>query len=432
MRPRAQDQVRERRRVIADGSRLAPAALTGAPVSTTVERDAGFTLIEVLVALVILGFIVSGLAGGTQLGLAALGEQSRAVAEYGGLEPVDRALRRIVADIALPADNQLPGLVGDPRGFACLTSAPAAEDAGGMAPRVDAYVAANGTHQLVPRWSPHLHAGRIAPRPPPTEKVLLQGIDRVEVSYLSPDRSGWLGSWTRTTCPPWSASGCCSAPAIRAIGRRSSPPPGEAARVSRPVVRRSMAAPSQRNADQGFALLIVLWWTVLLTLLGTQLASSGRLEAQRAGNLRAAAAAEAAAEGVLHEAVFHVLDGSAAGCRADGVVHTVPVVGGTARVELRSEAAKIGLNQASPALLTALLTRLGVDAPIGHPRRRHPGLAHSDDTAAPAGRQGTGIPGDGPGLRSARQRFRDHRRTGIGPWHDTRAGGAPGPHVSVY
>jgi general secretion pathway protein K len=122
-----------------------------------------------------------------------------------------------------------------------------------------------------------------------------------------------------------------------------------------------MAARLQRRADQGFALLIVLWWTVLLTLLGTQLASSGRLEAQRAGNLRAAAVAEAAAEGVLHEAVFHVLDGSAAGWRADGVAHTVPVVGGTARVEVRSEAAKIGLNQASPALLTALLTRLGVD-----------------------------------------------------------------------
>lgn len=121
------------------------------------------------------------------------------------------------------------------------------------------------------------------------------------------------------------------------------------------------AARPQRNADQGFALLIVLWWTVLLTLLGTQLASSGRVEAQRAGNLRAAAVAEAAAEGVLHEAVFHVLDGSAAGWRADGVVHMVPVVGGTARVEVRSEAAKIGLNQASPALLTALLTRLGVD-----------------------------------------------------------------------
>ncbi len=113
--------------------------------------------------------------------------------------------------------------------------------------------------------------------------------------------------------------------------------------------------------DHGFALLIVLWWTALLALLGTQLAASGRLDAQRAGNLRAAAVAEAAADGVLQESIFHVLDGSPAGWPADGTTHVLPVVGGLARVEIRSEAAKIGLNQASPALLAALLNRLGTD-----------------------------------------------------------------------
>ena len=113
--------------------------------------------------------------------------------------------------------------------------------------------------------------------------------------------------------------------------------------------------------DRGFALLIVLWWTVLLALLGAQLAASGRLDAQRAGNLRAAATAEAAADGVLQETIFRVLDGSPAGWVVDGMTHTVPVVGGVARVEIRSEAAKVGLNQASPALLAALLTRLGTD-----------------------------------------------------------------------
>ena len=122
-----------------------------------------------------------------------------------------------------------------------------------------------------------------------------------------------------------------------------------------------MAERGGQPGDRGFALLIVLWWTVLLAMLGTQLASSGRLDAQRAGNLRAAAAAEAAADGVLYEAVFHALDGSAAGWAADGAAHAVAVAGGVARVEIRSEAAKIGLNQASPALLAALLNRLGTE-----------------------------------------------------------------------
>ncbi len=112
-------------------------------------------------------------------------------------------------------------------------------------------------------------------------------------------------------------------------------------------------------AERGFALLVVLWWTALLALLGTQLATAGRLEAQRAGNLRSAAAARAAADGALQEAVFHLLDGSPAGWAADGATHAIPVRGGLARVEVRSEAAKVGLNQASPGLLAALLTRLG-------------------------------------------------------------------------
>lgn len=113
--------------------------------------------------------------------------------------------------------------------------------------------------------------------------------------------------------------------------------------------------------ERGFALLVVLWWTALLALLGTQLATAGRFEAQRAGNLRSAATARAAAEGVLQEAVFHLLDGSPAGWAADGAPRVVRVTGGLAHLDIRSEAAKIGLNQASAGLLAALLARLGTD-----------------------------------------------------------------------
>jgi len=164
------------------------------------RSSAGFTLLEVLVALVILGFIVSGLVGGTRLGLAAMDAQSRAAAEHGDLEPVDRLLRRVVANIALPNDDRQPGLVGDVNGFACVTRVPAGETSG-LAPRVDAYVTANGARQLILRWSPHLHAERLVPRPAPAQAILLQGIDRLEISYLSPERSGWLTSWNRTDLP---------------------------------------------------------------------------------------------------------------------------------------------------------------------------------------------------------------------------------------
>lgn len=163
-------------------------------------RAAGFTLLEVLVGLVILGFIVSGLAGSTRFGLMAMGTQSRIVSERQDLEPVDRLLRRLVAGMALPNDGRQAGLVGDRTGFACVTRTPAAQEPG-AASRVDAFVAVNGAHQLVLRWSPHWHAERLAPRAPAAEEVLLEGIDRLDVSYLSPDRGGWLEAWNRTDLP---------------------------------------------------------------------------------------------------------------------------------------------------------------------------------------------------------------------------------------
>lgn len=169
-------------------------------MSVARRRQPGFTLLELLVALLILGLIISGLAGGTKLGLKALGAQSRSLATHQDLEPVDRLLRRLVGSMALPDDKRQPGLVGDRAGFACLTHLQAAE-APGLAPRVDAVVASDNAHRLVLRWSPHLHAQRLRAGPPPSQEILLEGVARLEVSYLSPDRINWLAQWKRTDLP---------------------------------------------------------------------------------------------------------------------------------------------------------------------------------------------------------------------------------------
>lgn len=107
-------------------------------------------------------------------------------------------------------------------------------------------------------------------------------------------------------------------------------------------------------------LLIVLWWASLLALFGAQLVADGRLDLQRVGNIRLAATEEAAAEGALQEALFHVLDGSAAGWGVVDSVHTISVPGGRAVVELQNQAGKIGINVASAKLLASLMVQLGV------------------------------------------------------------------------
>src|ERR1700752_666316 len=119
---------------------------------------------------------------------------------------------------------------------------------------------------------------------------------------------------------------------------------------------------SSTRRQRGFALLIVLWTLVLLTLLGTQILARGHGEAQLAGNLRGAAAAEAAADGAIEEAIFHLLDGSSRRWLADGAVHLIRFPSATVEVRIEDEAGKVNPNLASPALLRALLGRLGAEA----------------------------------------------------------------------
>jgi len=119
--------------------------------------------------------------------------------------------------------------------------------------------------------------------------------------------------------------------------------------------------PPRVGGDRGFALLIVLWSVVLLALLVTQLVAAGRTELQLAANLRGAAVAEAAADGALHEAIFHLLD-PATRWRADGVPHVLQRPSGTATVRIEDEGGKVNPNTAPPELLSALLRRAGADA----------------------------------------------------------------------
>src|SRR6266478_9731013 len=60
--------------------------------------------------------------------------------------------------------------------------------------------------------------------------------------------------------------------------------------------------------SRGFALIIVLWAFVLISLIVIHLTASGRTELRIAGNLAANAAAQAAADGAIYQAIFNLLD----------------------------------------------------------------------------------------------------------------------------
>ncbi len=117
-----------------------------------------------------------------------------------------------------------------------------------------------------------------------------------------------------------------------------------------------------RAQPRGFALLIVLWSVVLLALLTTAMTASGRSEMQLSGNLRRAAAAEAAADAGVAEAVFHVSDAPARAWLADGQPRLVRLGGYAVTVQIGDENGKLNPNYAPPALTAAVISAAGVDA----------------------------------------------------------------------
>ncbi len=122
-----------------------------------------------------------------------------------------------------------------------------------------------------------------------------------------------------------------------------------------PALHRSVASPG------GFALLIVLWSVVLLALLTTVLTASGRSEVQLAGNLRRAAAAEAAADAGIAEAVFHASDAPARAWQADGQPHLITIGAYAVRVQVGDENGKLNPNYAPPQLMAAVIAATGVE-----------------------------------------------------------------------
>lgn len=121
---------------------------------------------------------------------------------------------------------------------------------------------------------------------------------------------------------------------------------------------------SESARQRGFALLIVLWTMVLLALVVSGIAASGHTDATLAYNLRGGAIAEAAADGAVQVALFHVLEAGPDHWAADGAPHRLMIGAARVTVSITNEDGFINPNTAPQALLVALLRRLGADPAI--------------------------------------------------------------------
>ncbi len=158
--------------------------------------DAGFTLLEILVALVVVGVVLVLLTQGVQFGLRITRLQAEFKDRNGDLVVVDHALRRMVA-LADPGTYPEPAsLRGTAQRVAFTTELPLYGD--GQTQRADVALSAEAGRLLL-RWTPHRHAELYAGEPDTQETVVLDGVERLELAYWS--AGGWAAAWTADKLP---------------------------------------------------------------------------------------------------------------------------------------------------------------------------------------------------------------------------------------
>ncbi|MDR3529063.1 MAG: prepilin-type N-terminal cleavage/methylation domain-containing protein [Rhodopila sp.] len=162
------------------------------------RTSAGFTLLEMLVALTIFGFLLVGLSQTVRFGLTAWQQDARLSDRKTDLEAVDRSLRAIVENLAPGDEAARPAMDGSADRLTGVTRL-RVPGSGLMPVRIEAGLAISGTW-LVLRWRPHHHGQSLGPPPPPRETELMNGVSRLGIAYWLP--SGvWASTWHEPDLP---------------------------------------------------------------------------------------------------------------------------------------------------------------------------------------------------------------------------------------
>jgi general secretion pathway protein J len=163
------------------------------------RRVAGFTLLEVLVSLVVLGCVVLALGQGVRFGVTASNAQARMADADEEFVVVTRTLRRLIT-LMDPGTEDAPAvLVAGPHSLGFVSALPTATESATGSP-VDVMLLMDAAQRLVLRWRPYLHATWLGPPPPMTDTELARGVRQLDLAYLRPG-GGWTTTWRGRALP---------------------------------------------------------------------------------------------------------------------------------------------------------------------------------------------------------------------------------------
>jgi len=169
-------------------------------------RTAGFTLLEILVALVVLGFLLVGLHQGTRAGFTLWDAQTRRAAATEELDATQRTLRTLLTGIPIlpvSARDVAPSAIalqGNADRVIFVSDLPTGL---GTTRFADVAIERKG-ERLVLTWVAHRHEKPLAPEAL-TETELLHGTEKLELAYFGavlPERlPHWHTQWSGPILP---------------------------------------------------------------------------------------------------------------------------------------------------------------------------------------------------------------------------------------
>lgn len=160
------------------------------------HSEAGFTLLEMLLALVVFSIVMLVLRQGFDAATRVFEKQRTSLSAQGDLGAVDRFLRQMIATADPGAGQDGPLFVGRPHGLVLRGPTPRALDDRPDA-RADMRLSVDEAHRLVLIWTPHRHV--IEPAPPPRTRLLLEGLTGLDCSYYSDGH--WNTTWYGNKLP---------------------------------------------------------------------------------------------------------------------------------------------------------------------------------------------------------------------------------------
>jgi general secretion pathway protein J len=166
-------------------------------------RQDGFTLLEVLATLVVLGLLMVTISEGVRVGLKAWALEGHTDQQAGKLETTDRALRQLI-ERALPTDPQAgDGFFGNSHELSFATILPEGYGAPSTH-EADVTLLVAPSHRLVLLWRPHFSRWIVSP-PPPSAIPLVEGVQQLDFAYWQPatesQQGRWLSAWPTRSLP---------------------------------------------------------------------------------------------------------------------------------------------------------------------------------------------------------------------------------------